>query len=59
VPESWHHYFPSMHEWLITVATLAMCLLIITLFVRYLPVIPIQRTADERELLKTAKNIES
>jgi Ni/Fe-hydrogenase subunit HybB-like protein len=59
VPESWHHYFPSMHEWLITAATLAMCLLIITLFVRYLPVIPIQRTADERELLKTAKNIES
>ena len=28
VPESWHHYFPSMHEWLITAATLAMALLI-------------------------------
>lgn len=53
VPESWHHYFPSMHEWLITIATLAMALLIITLLVRYLPVIPIQRTAEERELLKT------
>jgi molybdopterin-containing oxidoreductase family membrane subunit len=58
VPESWHHYFPSMHEWLITVATLAMALLIITAMVRYLPVIPIQRTADERELLKTVKNTE-
>jgi len=49
VPEAWHHYFPSVHEWLITFATLAMCLLIITLLVRYVPVIPIQRTADEQE----------
>jgi molybdopterin-containing oxidoreductase family membrane subunit len=52
VPESWRHYFPSLHEWLITVATLAMALLIITLLVRYLPVIPIQRTAEERDLHK-------
>ncbi len=51
VPESWRHYFPSLHEWLITVATLAMALLIITLLARYLPVIPIQRTADERGLV--------
>ena len=59
VPESWHHYFPSLHEWLITAATLAMALLIITIMVRYLPVIPIQRTADEQEFLKTDKNTES
>lgn len=59
VPESWHHYFPSMHEWIITAATLAMAFLIITLLVRYLPVIPILRTAEEQELLKTNKNIES
>ena len=59
VPESWHHYFPSLHEWLITAATLAMALLIITILVRYLPVIPIQRTADEQEFLKTNKNTES
>jgi len=59
VPESWHHYFPSMHEWLITAATLAMALLIITVLVRYLPVIPIQRTFDEQELLKTKKTTES
>lgn len=52
VPESWHHYFPSFHEWIITIATLAMALLIITVLVRYLPVIPIQRTADEQEMLK-------
>jgi len=60
VPESWHHYFPSLHEWLITVATLAMALLIITLLVRYLPVIPIQRTADELGLSENKiKNTES
>ena len=59
VPESWHHYFPSMHEWLITAATLAMAFLIITLFVRFLPVIPIQRTAEEQGLVKTPKIVES
>ena len=59
VPESWHHYFPSLHEWLITGATLAMALLIITFMVRFLPVIPIQRTIDEKELINTDKNLES
>ncbi|MGB5817964.1 MAG: NrfD/PsrC family molybdoenzyme membrane anchor subunit [Saonia sp.] len=58
VPESWRHYFPSLHEWLITSATLAMALLIITLLVRYLPIIPIQRTAYEQESLKTGKTVE-
>ena len=55
VPESWHHYFPSFHEWIITIGTLAMALLIITVLVRYLPVIPIQRTADEQNLIETEK----
>lgn len=50
VPESWHHYFPSLHEWLITGATLAMALLIITLLVRYVPVISIDRLAEEEGL---------
>jgi molybdopterin-containing oxidoreductase family membrane subunit len=50
VPESWRSYFPSAHEWAITIATLAMALLIITLLVRFLPAVPIQRTADEQEL---------
>ena len=59
VPESWYHYFPSMHEWLITFATLAMSLLIITFFVRYLPIIPIQRTADEQDSLNSVKNQKS
>ena len=59
VPESWHHYFPSMHEWLITFATLAMALLMITIMVRYLPMIPVQKTAEELDLLETKKNTES
>ena len=56
VPESWRHYFPSLHEWLITSATLAMAFLIITILVRYLPIIPIQKTIDEQELLKSDRN---
>ncbi len=59
VPESWHHYFPSLHEWLITISTLAMALLIITILFRYLPIIAIQRTAEEQESLKTDKNLTS
>ena len=50
VPESWRSYFPSAHEWIITIATLAMALLIITLLVRFLPAVPIQRTDDEQEM---------
>ena len=47
VPESWRHYWPSMHEWIITSATLAMALFIITMFIRFLPVVPIQQTINE------------
>jgi len=50
VPESWRHYFPSLHEWLITASNLALALFILTLLVRYLPVIPIQRTIEESAL---------
>ncbi len=55
VPEKWHHYFPSFHEWAITIATLTMALLIITFLVRHLPIIPIQKTADEQNLVETDK----
>ena len=51
VPESWHSYFPSLHEWAIVSGTLAMALLIITLYMRFLPVIPINRTAKELNLI--------
>ncbi len=53
VPESWHHYFPSAMEWIITFGTLASALLIITLLVRYLPIIPIHETAEEQGILET------
>ena len=55
VPESWRHYFPSWHEWIITSATLAGALLIITLLLRYLPAIPIVRLAEERREQVTSK----
>ena len=49
VPESWRNYFPSIHEWLITGSNLATALFIFTLLIRYLPVIPIQRTIEESQ----------
>lgn len=52
VPQEWHSYFPSMHEWAIISGTLAAALLIITLLVRYLPIIPIYRTAKEQGILE-------
>ncbi|WP_088342091.1 NrfD/PsrC family molybdoenzyme membrane anchor subunit [Robiginitalea sediminis] len=59
VPESWRHYFPSMHEWLITSATLAMALLIITLLVRYLPVISIDKLLEDQKAAVQPKTQES
>ena len=50
VPESWRHYFPSLHEWIITSATLAMALLIITLIIRYVPVMSIDQLAADQAL---------
>jgi len=41
------HYFPTIPEWFITISTLSAALLIMTLFVRFLPVIPIVETAEE------------
>lgn len=54
VPESWHHYSPSLHEWIITGATLAMALLIITLLIRYVPVMSIDQLAKDQETLITS-----
>jgi molybdopterin-containing oxidoreductase family membrane subunit len=59
VPESWHHYTPSLHEWVITGATLAMALLIITLLLRYVPVMSIDRLAEEQGLKKPQKKLAS
>jgi molybdopterin-containing oxidoreductase family membrane subunit len=59
VPESWHSYFPSLHEWAIVSGTLAAALLIITILIRYLPIIPIHRTAKEMGILPNEKPEES
>ncbi len=56
VPESWHHYYPSTMEWIITFGTLAGALLIITILVRYVPIIPIHETAEEMGIEETEKN---
>jgi molybdopterin-containing oxidoreductase family membrane subunit len=49
VPESYKHYFPSWEEWAIAMGSLAGMLLIITLFARIFPIIPIQETISEIE----------
>lgn len=55
VPEAWRHYSPTWMEWSITFATLAAALLIITLLVRYLPIVPIHETAEERGLIYSSQ----
>lgn len=49
VPESYKHYFPSWEEWSIAIGSLAGALLIITIFARIFPIIPIQETITETE----------
>ena len=49
VPASYKHYFPSWEEWAIAMGSLAGMLLIITLFARIFPIIPIQETITEIE----------
>jgi Ni/Fe-hydrogenase subunit HybB-like protein len=48
VPASYKHYFPSWEEWAIAMGSLAGALLIITIFVRIFPIIPIQETITEQ-----------
>tara|TARA_R110001583_G_scaffold37441_4_gene121947 strand:+ start:2788 stop:4110 length:1323 start_codon:yes stop_codon:yes gene_type:complete len=52
VPESWRHYTPTHLEWLVTWGTLAGAMLIVTILVRYVPVIPIHETAEERGIVE-------
>ncbi len=49
VPESYKHYFPSWEEWAVAMGSLAGMLLIVTIFVRLFPIIPIQETITEIE----------
>ncbi len=54
VPVSWTWYAPTFPEWVITIATVAGVLLIITLFVRWFPVIPVWEMEHEQEKQTTA-----
>jgi molybdopterin-containing oxidoreductase family membrane subunit len=47
-PEAWTHYTPTLAEWFITGGTLAGALLIVTLLVRYFPIIPVVETIEEK-----------
>ncbi len=48
VPASYKHYFPSWEEWAIACGSLAGALLVITIFARIFPIIPIQETLIEQ-----------
>ena len=48
-PESYMHYWPTWEEWAITIGTLAGSMLIITIFVRFFPIIPIHETIEEKK----------
>jgi molybdopterin-containing oxidoreductase family membrane subunit len=48
VPENYKHYFPSWEEWAIALGSLAGALLIITIFARIFPIIPIEETIEEQ-----------
>ena len=51
--EAWRHYSPTVAEWFITAGTLAGALLIITLLVRFFPIVPVEETIEEEEELET------
>ena len=48
VPENYKHYFPTWEEWAIALGSLAGALLVVTIFVRIFPIIPIQETIIEQ-----------
>ena len=47
VPEDWLHYYPTFQEWFITLGTVTGALLIITIFIRLFPIVPLLETAEE------------
>lgn len=48
-PKAWQHYTPTLAEWFITGGTLAASLLIITLLVRFFPIVPLVETVEEED----------
>lgn len=57
VPESYMHYMPTWEEWSITIGSLAGAMLIITIFVRLFPIIPIHETVEEAHAKAELKSI--
>jgi molybdopterin-containing oxidoreductase family membrane subunit len=49
VPANYKHYFPTWEEWAIAIGSLAGASLVITIFARIFPIIPIQETITEKE----------
>jgi len=47
VPPAYTHYYPTWQEWAIDIATLAGALLVVTLFTRFFPILPIQELINE------------
>lgn len=47
-PDSFHHYNPTFSEMMITVGSIAGIALIISLFIKLFPIIPISETAHEK-----------
>ncbi len=47
IPGESLHYMPTLPEWFITIGTLTGALLVITILVRYLPVVPIVESAHD------------
>ena len=48
VQDKWTHYSPSWQEWSITLASLAGSMLVMTIFVRFFPILSIWEIAEER-----------
>ncbi len=48
VPDSYRHYLPSWEEWAITMGSLAGAMLLITLFIRIFPIIPIDEVLSNQ-----------
>jgi Ni/Fe-hydrogenase subunit HybB-like protein len=48
VPANYMHYFPSWEEWAIAIGSLAGAMLVITIFARIFPIIPIHETITEQ-----------
>ncbi|HKK12174.1 MAG TPA: NrfD/PsrC family molybdoenzyme membrane anchor subunit [Flavobacteriaceae bacterium] len=59
VPESYRHYVPTWEEWMITLASFAWFLLIITILIKLIPALPVQKhdhVSKSNPILNLIKN---